>query len=94
VVNRDTWHTDADGNLSAEGPRLRLTVRHAGSWVRYVILQRAGCAEGSSSEIMLSSGVAPDMAAAIVAVEKVAARIDCMLAERSRPTGPQVLGRQ
>jgi hypothetical protein len=83
MVNRDTWRADADGNLSAEGPRLRLTVRNAGSWVRYVIQQRAGCGRGSS-EIMLSSGIAPDMAAAIVAVEKVAARVDFMLAERSR----------
>nr|UXE45531.1 hypothetical protein Hi04_10k_c4997_00015 [uncultured bacterium] len=83
-MNRDTWRTDADGHLSAEGPRLRLTVRHAGSWVGYVILQRAGFGGGSSSEIMLSSGIAPDTAAAIAAVEKVAARVDGMLAERSR----------
>jgi hypothetical protein len=86
MVNREIWRTDAHGNLSAEGPRLRLTVRNAGSWVQYIIQQRAGCGEGSS-EVMLSSGIAPDVKAAIVAVEKVATRVDFMLAERSRLLG-------
>ena len=83
MLNREAWCVGADGVLSTEVPGFRLTVSKVGSWVRYVILQHAHCA-GRPSDIMLSSGIAPDVEAAIVAVQKVAARIDFMLAERSR----------
>ena len=83
MVNRETWCVGADGSLSTEVPGLRLTVSRRGSWVRYMILQPA-CGDGRPCEVILSSGTEPDVDAAIVAAEKVAARIDFMLAERSR----------
>jgi len=85
MVNRETWRTDADGRLSAVISGLRLVVRKFDSGARYAVLQRANH-DGSSDDIMLSSGTESSLEAAVVAAERVATRIALILTERRRVT--------
>jgi hypothetical protein len=83
MVNREKWRTDADGCLSAVISGLRLVVRKSDCGARYAVLQRANH-NGSSDDIMLSSGTEPSFEAAVVAAERVATRVAFILTERRR----------
>ena len=84
MVNRETWRREVNGDLSVQVPGLRLVVQKSDTYTRYEIVQRGSDHHGSSSEIMLSSGTEPSADAAIVAAERVAARVAVMLSERTR----------
>ena len=81
-MDREIWHTGADGSVSTEIPGLKIIVRKSDGCVRYVILQLAD--SGSCAEVMLSSGTEPTVDAAISAARRAATRIDVMLTARRK----------
>ena len=80
-MDRGTWRTASDGQVSAEVHGLKLVVRRAGTCARFVVLQPYGHAE-ARAEIMLSSGTEPTVSAAKAAAERAAARALFLLGER------------